>query len=292
MSIMESMTGYGRGEEDGIRAEIRSINHRYCEINIKLPMLLLPLEDEVRKIIQEKLKRGHIDVNVSLESKTTLKKILFKVNKELAQAYTSVLIKMAKDLDMPANISLEFLLNKVPDIIQVEETPVNLMKVVPDLRKAVFQAINNVKMIRHREGKAIESDFAERLDFLNGVVSEIAQLAPEVVEKYRKNFEERIKAVLKGQQVDHSLLMHEVAFYAERIDITEEIVRLNSHIKQFTQIIRKNAPVGRELDFTLQEMNREINTIGSKAGDTFISQKVIQVKGELEKLREQVQNIV
>ena len=289
---MESMTGYGRGEEGGLRVEVRSTNHRYCEINIKIPTLLLPLEDEVRKIIQEKLKRGHIDVNISLESRTTLRKLLFKVNKDLAQAYTSVLIKMAKDLDMQANISLEFLLNKVPDIIQVEETPVNLMKIVPDLKQAIFQAINNVKMIRNREGKAIERDFQERLEMLGGVVGEIAEQAPQVADKYHKNFEERIKTFLKGQQVDHNLLMHEVAFYAEKVDITEEIVRLNSHIKQFSQIIKKNVPVGRELDFTLQEMNREINTIGSKADDVSISQKVITVKGELEKLREQSQNIV
>lgn len=289
---MESMTGYGRGEEGGIRAEIRSINHRFCEVNIKLPALLLPLEDEVKKMIQEKLKRGHIDVNITLESRTTLKKILFKVNKELAQAYTSVLIKMAKDLDMPANISLEFLLGKVPDIIQVEETPVNLLKVVPDIKKAIYQAISNVKMIRHREGKAIERDFAERLETIETMVKEIAQLAPQAVEKFRKGFEERINGLLKDRQIDHSLLMHEMAFYAEKVDITEEIVRLQSHLKQFLQILKKDDPVGREIDFTLQEMNRETNTIGSKADDVLISQKVIQVKGELEKLREQAQNVV
>jgi uncharacterized protein (TIGR00255 family) len=193
---------------------------------------------------------------------------------------------------MPANVSLEFLLNKVPDIIQVEETPVNLLKVVPDLKKAIFQAINNVKMIRNREGKAIERDFLERLEVLNTVIDEINQLAPQMSERYRKNFEERIKGILKGQQVDNTLIMHEVAFYAEKVDITEEIVRFNSHIKQFGQIVKKSTPVGRELDFTLQEMNREINTMGSKADDVIISQKVIQVKGELEKLREQSQNIV
>ncbi|MBI5554239.1 MAG: YicC family protein [Elusimicrobia bacterium] len=289
---MESMTGYGRGEEGGIRAEIRCTNHRYCEIGLKMPTLLLPLEDEVRKIIQEKLKRGHIDINITLESKTTLKKILFKVNKDLAQAYTSVLIKMAKELDMPANISLEFLLSKVPDIIQVEETPVNLMKVVPDLKKAIFQSVNNVKMIRHREGKAIENDFIDRLDVISGVVSEIEQMTPQVIQKYRQSFEDRIKGLLKGQVVDNNQIMQEVAFYAEKVDITEEIVRLHSHLKQFGQIIKKVVPVGRELDFTLQEMNREINTIGSKVDEIVISQKVIQVKGELEKLREQVQNIV
>lgn len=289
---MESMTGYGRGEEGGIRAEIRSINHRFCEISIKIPGLLLPLEDEVRKMIQEKLKRGHIDVNITLESRTTLKKILFKVNKELAQSYTSVLIKMAKDLDMPANITLEFLLNKVPDIIQVEESPVNLLKVVPDIKKAIYQAIGNVKMIRHREGKAIERDFAERLGIIEDMVKDISQLAPQAVEKFKKNFAERINGILNGREVDHSLLMHEMAFYAEKVDITEEIVRLQSHLKQFLQILKKNEPVGREIDFTLQEMNREINTIGSKADDVLISQKVIQVKGELEKLREQTQNVV
>lgn len=290
---MKSMTGFGTSESNGFKVEIRALNHRYCEVVVKLPSNLMSLEKEVTRIVQEQLQRGRIEVSITqLNNNNHLKKDIFKVNKKLAEAYLNVLKKMSVEYSLPYEVGVEFIA-KVPGIIQQEEISVDISRIAPILKNLLLKALSQVNYTRAKEALALKTDFIKRIKKIEITSQEIMKLAPKVVNSYKRGLENRLKKLLNDTvDLDKKQILNEMAIFAERSDITEEIVRLNSHLKQFKANLNKNIPVGRILDFILQEMNREINTIGSKANDYQISQRVVMIKNELEKLREQAQNIV
>lgn len=286
------MTGFGSSEGKGFKVEIRALNHRFCEVIIKMPPNLFALENGIRKIVKHNLKRGRIEVSITQLNRDSIKKDLFTVNRSLTKAHINVLKKISAEFNIPFKVGVEFVA-KIPGVIQQQEKSLDLTRMVPILRKLTMEAIDNLNYIRNKEAEEIKKDFISRIKKLEVILHQIKKHAPVVVNLYRRNLENRIKRMLKDDvNLDRRQILNEVTIFAERSDITEEIIRLGSHLKQFKYNVGQNMPIGRTLDFILQEMNREVNTIGAKANDYKISQKVVLIKAELEKLREQAQNIL
>ncbi len=290
--MIKSMTGYGRSEEGGFKVEIRCLNHRFCDIVIKLPPYLASLEESIRKSAQDQLQRGRIEISITQQNKGSgSRRQVFEVNEKLANDYLKVLKRMSKSLGIPFSIGIEFLA-KTPGIVQFREPQIDINSVSPIIHKIVVKALCDVKIKRLREGKHIGADINKRLRKVAIAVHNIVIRGPIVVERYKHTLEKRLKNILNKSPLDKDQTLNEVAIFAERSDVTEEIVRLKSHLKQFRLSLKKNTTIGQELNFILQEMTREVNTIGSKGNDYRITKSVIIVKGELEKMRQQVQNIV
>jgi len=287
------MTGYGRGEAQGagkqFTVELRSVNHRFCEVVIRMPKQFSALEERVRKTIQEQVARGRVDVFITMEETGEQPKRV-KVDRALARAYCNALRELEDSLGVqgilePAQIA------KFPDVLKVEAEEDDLEQIWTILEQAVRQATCQLAAMRQVEGAKLKSDLIHRLKEIEQFNRDIENRAPLVVEEYRQKLQARIQGMVPGVEIDEGRLAAEVAFFADRSSITEEIVRLNSHLEQARNSLQLAEPVGRKLDFLVQEMNREINTIGSKAGDLKISATVVEVKSEIEKIREQVQNI-
>ncbi|GAW93949.1 YicC/YloC family endoribonuclease [Calderihabitans maritimus] len=291
--MLRSMTGYGQGQASGegknLNVEIRTVNHRFLDLVIRMPRQYLPLEERIKEIIKEKIFRGRVDVYFQVEDKGE-KKRKVKVDKELALAYYSSLKELAQILAIPYNISV-FEISQYPDVLVVEEPEEDLEELWPVFRQAVEQALEQLVEMRAQEGMKLREDLLERQKVITRMVREIEEREPVMIENYRDKLSLRIKELARDIEIDEDRLAQEVTFFSERSNITEEIVRLYSHLQQLEETLNSSGPVGRKLDFLVQEMNREINTIGSKAEDLIISRKVVQVKTELEKIREQVQNI-
>lgn len=288
------MTGYGRGEAGsdakGFTVEIRSVNHRFCEVVTRLPKSYAALEDRVRKTIQEKISRGRLDVFITVNNFDCGKNKSVSVDKELAQAYFNALQELADTVGAIGNISAVELA-RLPDVLVLEEKQEDLETVWSAMLAAVQQATDNLVVMREQEGRRLAEDILHRIDIIEQINNEVSERAPLVVEDYRERMRQRIQELLGDVDLDENRLATEVAFFADRGNITEEIVRLRSHFKQIREAMKAPEPVGRKLDFLVQELNREVNTIGSKANDTQISTQVIAAKSEIEKIREQVQNI-
>ncbi len=288
------MTGFGRGEyrdeEFEIIVEMKSINHRYKDFFIKTPRQITMLEENIRKYISEKVSRGRIEINIKLNKGAIGDKTL-SLNSKLAEEYVRSLKKLKDSfVEITGEISLS-LVSRFPDVITATENEVDLdtlwKKVSPALECATSALVNS----REREGNTLKKDFEMRLAYINEMLSKAEKRAPIVSQDYRARLEDKVKEYTDSIEVDESRLLSEVAIFADRVSIDEEITRLKSHINRFNTIIEETEPVGRKLDFLIQEMNREINTIGSKANDIEISNCVVDMKSELEKMREQVQNI-
>lgn len=290
---IRSMTGYGRGmsEAGGIRlvAEIRSVNHRFLEWAIRLPSGWASLEDRVKKTVASVVRRGRIDVTVLLEGKEVAEKKL-TVNWEAARSLADAAGRLQEQLGVEGTFSLSDLLHH-PEVIQVEETKLDPEEWEAPLIQAVEEATHALLEMRQREGAALAEDLSNRIKLLRGYVKGMAQRSPHVVAEYRSRLEEKIRDVLDGTDPDPDRLLTEAAVFADKSDIQEELTRMSSHLDQFSSALTRQEPVGRRLDFLIQEMNREINTIGSKANDARIAELVVDCKSELEKMREQVQNI-
>lgn len=291
---MKSMTGFGRGEyrdeEFEIIVEMKSINHRYKDFFIKTPRQIAMLEENIRKHVGESISRGRVEINIKLNRGAIGDKSL-SLNAKLAEEYIKSL-KALKDnfLDITGEISLG-LVSRFPDVITATENEVDLdilwQKVFPALECATFALVDS----RQREGSTLKKDFEMRLAYINENLTLAETRAPAVSQSYRARLEEKVKEYTHSIELDESRLLSEVAIFSDRVCIDEEITRLKSHINRFYSIMEDSEPVGRKLDFLIQEMNREINTIGSKANDIEISNCVVDMKSELEKMREQVQNI-
>lgn len=290
---MKSMTGYGRGtvEESQLvyTVEIKSVNNRYLDLNVRLPRQISGLEDNVRKYIATKIARGKLDIYINQE-KYNQEDILVNIDESIADEYYRALKKLKDKFEFKEEISLELLL-KYPDIISVQKKEEDLSMSWNVLVKALDEALDMLIEMRSKEGIKLGMDMEDRCNQIYKLVLNIEERAPIVVEEYRSKLIERVSEYLNDIDIDQAKLINEVAFYADKVNITEEIVRLKSHIEQFKNSILTNQPVGRKLDFLIQEMNREINTIGSKAGDLHITNLVVEIKSELEKIREQIQNI-
>ncbi len=287
------MTGFGRGSAawDGgsVLVEIRSYNHRFLDFAFHLPGELAGLEDRVRKELQAMFRRGRLDVYVSLEESIGRDRIV-DIDTALAKRYHAGLGELAQSLGISADTSLA-LLAGLPGVVRTREAPLDLERVWIPLGEAVRQAAAGVLAMREVEGEAIERDLIHRIARIAYLTEEIEAKAPLVTEEYRQRLTRRVSEILRADVVGEDRLTTEIVLYAERSSITEELVRLESHLAQFRGLAGQAAPVGRKAEFILQEMLRETNTIGSKTQDPEIGERVIEIKGELESVREQIQNV-
>lgn len=287
------MTAYGRGEAiaDGYRftVELRTLNHRFCDIRVKLPRRYSDFEEEIKKRLSAQFSRGRIEVSV-LGDESLDKVQHLSVDTDLAKTYNRLLLDLQEELGLEGSLRLEALLN-FRDIFVFREDDETRRQAWGVLEIALDQAVAGCLEMRAEEGVAIESDLSERLQQLQALTREVEERAPLVVQEARERLQKRMQDLLGEVELDEARLAQEVAFFAEKSDITEELVRLQSHIQQFGDLLKADGPRGRQLEFLLQEMHREINTIGSKANDLEIAQRVINVKTELERLREQIQNV-
>jgi uncharacterized protein (TIGR00255 family) len=291
--MIKSMTGYGRAEtvcqNKNIIVEAKSVNHRFLEIILRTPSALFPLELEYKKKISEKFKRGRIEVFIKLEGEDAdVSKV--NLNLEVARDYINVLNRINEEFNLQSPITIQTLAG-FRDIFSPSAEAQIDTDFLNQVEKTFLEALNILAGMRQEEGLVMFQDMQMRLHEIAEVLKNIKSRAPLVVAEYQKRLSERVKELTEGYTLDDTRLAQEVAMMADRTDITEEVVRMNSHIGQFEALLQSEGTEGRKIDFLLQEMNREINTIGSKVGDVAITRYVIEVKSELGKLREQAQNI-
>ena len=283
--MIQSMTGYGRGtcdlEDFSFQIEIKTVNHRYAELALRLPRFLNPVENRIRKQILDRISRGHADVFITAEYTGTEGRQV-KVDKGLAKAYHDSLKELACLLGPSEEGARQdlFFIAGCEGVLVPEDAALDLDRFWPAMEQAVDTALDHLLAMRRTEGAQLEADLERRIGTIEGQLGIIEARAPETVKAYR----ERITSQLRD-------LLQEAALYADRVNVTEETVRLHSHLAQFRQLLREEKPVGRRMDFLVQEMNREANTIASKAGDARIIQTIVDMKSEIEKVREQIQNI-
>lgn len=291
--MVRSMTGFGRGEvsRDGkeFTVEIKTVNHRYLDIFIKMPRQISFLEDRVRELVSKAISRGKIDVYITYGNYGDDSRQV-TIDEQLAKAYISALEELRDRFSLADDISVS-LLSKCPEVLKVEQVEEDGEQLWEILKTALDDAVASLIRMREIEGEAMKKALLERADAIEVVIGKIEARAPEVPREYKTKLAERISDLLEQQVADESRIAMEVALFADRCSIDEELVRLKSHFGQMRQILDMDQPVGRKLDFLVQEMNREINTIGSKANDLEITRYVVDVKSEIEKIREQVQNI-
>lgn len=292
--MIKSMTGFGRGESrDNIRhfvVEIKSVNHRYNDIIIKMPKHLNYIEDRIRKHIRSKISRGRVEVYINLEYIDD-SGIQVQVDLPLAKSYKEAVETLNEKLCIKDKITID-LIAKFPDVIRVEKREDDEDEVWNCLKTGLEEALNKLLEMRIREGQELAKDIRLRAENIIGIVKAIEARSPEVVLEYKNKLKSRIEELLgDSYELDESRVANEVAFFADKSNIDEEIVRLYSHVNQLISTLDADVPVGRRLDFLIQEMNREANTIGSKASDIVITNKVVELKSEIEKVREQIQNI-
>lgn len=292
--MIRSMTGYGKqslsidGREYQI--EIKSVNHRYLDINIKMPKTLSYLEDTIKKEISEKIKRGKIDVFITFENNSQEGKNI-KINKELAKLYINKLKELAQEEKISSNIEV-IEIAKFPDILTIKVDEED-EKIKQEIMQTTQEATNKIIEMKNIEGEKIAQDLLQRISNIENKIIEISEKSTGLIQEYVVKLEKRIQEILKTEKIDKSRLAQEVVIYADKCSIEEEITRLKSHIYQFKNLIsnNENETIGKKLDFIIQEMNRETNTIGSKANNLEITNGVIDIKTELEDIREQIQNI-
>lgn len=287
------MTGYGRGIKVtpaySLTIDIKSINHRYLELYFKIPKAYSFLEDKLRRDLATKVSRGKIEVTVTIE-KLLSEEVLVKLNRPLLTSYFNAIAELIDEFNIQGKPDLTTILN-LPDVLQTVQPTEDQEQLEVLAGEVLNEAIDNLLKMRHTEGRQLVVDLQDRLAILSGYRRQLAELSPEMVSDYRIRLSKRIQELTEGIEVDPNRLATEVAIFADKSDINEELVRIESHLCQFQKTLDLNEPIGRKLDFMVQELNREINTIGSKANDLKISQIVIEFKSELEKIREQIQNI-
>ena len=290
---MKSMTGFGRAKleiNDRIyNVEIKSVNHKYSDISIKMPRSLLYLEDKVKKEITANISRGKIDVFISFENYSDKGKEII-VNNDLVKKYMEEFTKLAQENNLSMNIPVTEI-TKLPDVLTLKTTDDDEDVIENELLDCVNSAIKSFVDMREVEGNKIKEDLLRRIEIINQIVEKISELSTGLVEDYVVKLEERIKEILKTNVIDEARLATEVVIYADKCSVEEELTRLRSHITQFKQILDEEKPIGKKIDFLIQEMNREINTTGSKSGSIDITNLVVDAKTNLEDIREQIQNI-
>ncbi len=294
MADILSMTGYGKGEcNDGkrvITAEIKTINNRYCDINIKTPRHLRFFEDNIRKILKNGVQRGRIDVYINIDYLSESDTVIVP-NLCLAKQYKTAIDEVRNELNLSSNVSLDTII-KFQDVLVAKEDTEDEEELRICVETAMNNAVENLIRMRASEGEQLKADIRSSMEKTMELMGEIAKNAETIVADYRTKFEVRIKELLgSNHELDENRLYNEIVIYADKSDINEEIVRFKSHMSQLSRVLKDGGPVGRKLDFIIQESNREINTIGSKIGNLEIIQMVIEIKNLLEKIREQIQNI-
>ena len=286
------MTGYGKSNMSKnlreYQVEIKSVNHRYLDVSIKMPRSLSYLEEEIKKAVSAKLTRGKVDVFITFNN-NSLEGRDIKINTEIARMYIKELRDLAESEGIVADIPVTEI-SKLPDVLTIQNNQDD-ETIKNELLEVTNQAIENLVGMRKIEGEKIAQDLFTRIQDINGKVKKISSLSTGLIEEYVVKLNTRIKELLQDQEIDEARLAQEVVIYADKCSIEEEVTRLNSHVYQFRELLNSNEAVGKKLDFMIQEMNRETNTIGSKANNLEITNEVINMKTQLENIREQVQNI-
>jgi len=291
--MARSMTGFGAGEittaTGRYAVEARSVNHRFCDVFVRLPRDLAPLEDKVRALVQGRILRGRVEIAIMRDDYGKRPRTI-KTDLDLASAYVSALNDLKRALPVSGSLDLSLLLS-IPDLVRIEEQKEDLEASWPAVAAGVGVALDGLVVMRDAEGARLGADLLERVARLERLAGEVAARAPQVVEEYRTRLGRRVQELAAGVPVDPSRLATEVAVFADRCDITEEVTRFRSHLAQFRTTLASPGAIGRTLEFIVQELGREANTVGSKANDVEITRHVIAIKGELESLREQIQNV-
>ncbi len=293
--MIQSMTGYGRIEsvQNGRKytVEMKSLNHRYLEISVRVPNILSPLELDIKKRISSKFTRGRIEANIRIDNEgASVVESRYELNLPLIRNYYDLLAQLREEFKFEEEITLSMMTGFRDTFVQ-KEPNLNMGALWEDLGTVIDMAMAALVEMREKEGKNIGNDLLIRVDLIVKSLELISQRAPQVVMEYQMRLGERVKELVGGLPIDELRLQQEVAIMADKSDISEEVVRLNSHIAQFLDLLRYGDSVGRSMDFLIQEMIREVNTIGSKSSDADISRQVIDIKTELSRIREQVQNI-
>jgi uncharacterized protein (TIGR00255 family) len=291
--MLKSMTGFGRGEGETtlgkVVVESRSVNHRYGDINVKLPKRLSLFENRIKEIIRFQVSRGRVDVSLRLDNLGE-EKVQFSVDFNLAEQYYRVLHDLKERLRLKDEITLN-LLAGAKDLITTKEELGDMEPYWQEILPVLRQSLKNMDDMKRLEGESLTKDLQQRLGHITDQLQMIKQQFPLRLRTFLNRLQDRLRSLLEGMETDPARFQQEVAFLAERTDITEEIVRAESHLVQFRTFLDGNEPVGRKMDFLLQEIHREVNTVSAKANDAEISQRVVEIKSELEKIREQVQNV-
>ncbi|MCD8116229.1 MAG: YicC family protein [Oscillospiraceae bacterium] len=291
--MIESMTGYGgaKGEIDSIAvsAELKSVNNRYLDVSVRLPKSCLFAEEAVRAAVGEHISRGKVDVFISVDT-SAAQEVSVQVNQPLAAAYVKAVEGLAEQYGLPADLSA-LSLSRFPEVLTADKSDTDQDSVSKAIVSVLSQALEGFDAMRAREGAKLYEDLTQKLDRLENMVTAVEKRSPETVTEYREKLLARMQEVLADAAVDETRILQEAAIYADKVAVDEETVRLRSHIAQFRLLLEGGSPVGRKLDFLIQEMNREVNTTGSKCVDSAIAKTVIDMKAELEKMREQIQNI-
>jgi uncharacterized protein (TIGR00255 family) len=290
---MLSMTGFGAGraavEGEEISVELRAVNHKFCEVKVRAPRELATLEPVTVKTVKDRLARGAIEVFVKRQS-TSAAGTVPTVDLVMVREYRKAFAQIAREIGAPNDVRVQDIVGQ-QGVMRLEEPTVNLEHAATALAQALDQALVGLAEMRRKEGDALKVDLSTRLGIVEAAAREVEALVPRAIEEYRKRLTERIAELAKGVAVDPQRLAQEVVFFAERTDVAEEVTRLASHVVQFKGLVASPEPSGRKLDFLVQEMHREVNTTGSKSQHPEISSRVVAMKAELERIREQVQNV-
>lgn len=291
--MIYSMTGYGKddfeNEDYKISVEIKTVNHKYCNIYTRIPSALNSVEERIKKYIKKRLKRGRIEVNIYLTKKGD-DQLIIKPNFNVLDQYYNTLTEIKKRYKMESNIDINQLV-KYDNVLSVEYNPIDEEKMFDLLKIILNSVIDSVVEMRQVEGEKLEKDIENNLESIESILKDLSLVSNDIVEKHRVSMRNKINELLMDIKVDEDRLEQEIAIYADKTDINEEIIRIKSHLNQFKDIFAKGGVIGRKMDFLAQELNREINTIGSKSPDVNITNYVVELKSLVGKIREQIQNI-
>ena len=287
------MTGYGRAEETfqgcKITVELRSVNNRYLDCSVRIPRLYLFAEDGVKTRVQKTISRGKVDVFVTMDNGGG-EQVQVKVNQPVADSYYAALTQLAQRYELAGDISVS-LLSRFPEVLLAEQAEEDTEAMAANIYAVLDRALADFDQMRTREGERMKADILSRADTIQEKVALVEERSPQTVADYRAKLEARMNEVLANTQIDPARILTEAAIFADKVAVDEETVRLRSHIAQLRDMLDKGGAVGRKLDFLIQEFNREANTIGSKCSDIDIARQVVDIKAEIEKIREQIQNI-
>ena len=291
--MVKSMTGYGRGEAvlngRSITVEVRSVNNRYLDCSVKVPRLYIFAEDAIKSRVQNSISRGKVDVFVTLDN-TQGDQVEVSVNQSVADGYYNALTALRDRYGLRDDISVS-LLSRFQDVLLVEKSQEDVEAVAKDICIVLDTALADFNAMRQREGEKLAEDIRSRAASIAMLLEKVEKRSPQTVSEYRAKLENRMREVLENTQIEESRILTEAAIFADKVAVDEETVRLHSHLGQLEEMLSGGVPVGRKLDFLIQEFNREANTIGSKCSDIEITRTVVDIKAEIEKIREQVQNI-
>lgn len=291
--MLRSMTGYGRSQKilngRDISVEIRSVNHRYYEYTSRIPRTYSYIDEKLKAVLKTSVARGKVEVSVTINN-IEGKDSQIAINKGVAEGYVTALRSISEELALKDDLTLSNLI-RIPDVFNIQKTPDDEEQICADVSEVTAEALERFVAMRETEGTRLKNDILEKADFIIERVKMVEELSPLTVEAYRNKLYKKLSEVLADKNIDEQRIITEAAIFSEKIAVDEETVRLRSHIAQLRDILESNEAVGRKLDFIVQEINREVNTIGSKAQDLNITKIVVDMKSEIEKIREQIQNV-